>query len=351
MGMIKLPKESIAFFKENIDEIFDTGKLAEGPWNKRLSEYIMQMTGAARAVPTNSNGAGIVCLLGIYRLYFNRTHVLIQSNTMCGVKTMIPAAGCVHDGFISCRLKTLMPGLEDVKKAVKKLSVAEKNRMIILLSHIGGIINPDIEQIADLCKEENIVLIEDCAHSFGATAKGRHSGLFGDAGVYSFYATKAIPAGEGGVIVTKNEEIGGLCFDFSIYDRFSQKMDIGFNNRISEPQALLAFSVVREWENIMKNKQEIAKKYIPVCEQLGIEFIPQNGKDNRGNYYKFTIYNEKRILSEYLPHLKTKTSPVYDYSIGAPNPLADHHACLPIWYGQEESITNKVISELQSCFE
>ena len=101
----------------------------------------------------------------------------------------------------------------------------------------------------------------------------------------------------------------------------------------------------------MKNKQEIAKKYIPVCEQLGIEFIPQNGKDNRGNYYKFTIYNEKRILSEYLPHLKTKTSPVYDYSIGAPNPLADHHACLPIWYGQEESITNKVISELQSCFE
>jgi dTDP-4-amino-4,6-dideoxygalactose transaminase len=350
MGMIKLPKRSVDFFKDHIDEIFESGILAEGPWNKRLSEYIMKMTGAVKSVPTNSNGAGIIALLLIYRHYFSRDHVMIQSNTMCGVRTMVPSSGCNLAGFIPCQLQTLMPGIMDVKKAIKKFSAEEKKRMIILLSHIGGIINPDIEQIADLCKEEKIVLIEDCAHSFGATLKGRHSGLFGEAGVYSFYSTKAIPAGEGGMIVTKDEETGSLCSDFSIYDRFKQKMEIGFNNRISEPQALLAYSVVREWETILKNKQEIAKKYIPTCNHLGIKFISQDGPDRTGNYYKFTIYNEEKKISEYLPLLKTKTSPVYDYAIGVPNPLANYHACLPIWFGQEESVTDRVISELQSCF-
>jgi perosamine synthetase len=350
MGMIKLPKESIRFFKENIDEIFESGALAEGPWNKKLSDFISKMTGAKSSVPCNSNGAGLVSLLMIYNRYFDRNKVLIQSNTMYGVKTMVMAGGCKLDGFIPCQLHTLMPGFKDVKEAIKKYSPSERAMLIILLSHLGGIINPDIEKIADLCKEENIILIEDCAHSFGATFNGKHSGLFGDAGVYSFYATKAIPAGEGGVIVTKNREIGKQAFEFSIYDRFNQKMEFGFNNRISEPQALLAYSVVREWENIVSNKQTIANNYIAVCNKLGIKYISQNTEGQIGNYYKFTIYNENEKIINYLPHLKTKTSRIYDYSLGAPNPLIEYHECLPIWFDQEPCIADKVVSELLMCF-
>jgi perosamine synthetase len=351
MGMIKLPVQSIQFYKENIDAIFESGFLAEGPWNRKLSEFVLKLTGAGSAVPTNSNGSGVVTLLMIYHYYFNRTKALIQSNTMYGVKTMVPAGGCSLDGFISCQLPTLMPGLNDVKKAIEKYSHAEREKLIILLSHIGGIINPDIEKISQLCKEEKIVLIEDCAHSFGATLNGKHSGMFGDAGVYSFYSTKAIPAGEGGMIVTKDAEIGKLTGDFAIYDRFNQKMEIGFNTRISEPQALLVYSVISEWERIIANKQDIASLYIPVCKDLGINFISQNESGQAGNYYKFTVYNESKKVSLFLPHLKTKTSPVYDYSIGIANPLAEYHACLPIWYGQENSITEKVISELKMCFQ
>ena len=114
-----------------------------------------------------------------------------------------------------------MPSLKDVENAISTLNQSEKDKLIIVLSHIGGIINPDIEQIANLCKDENIILLEDCAHSFGATLNDKHSGLFGDAGVYSFYATKAIPCGEGGVVVTKQTEIGEMVSKYSIYDRFA----------------------------------------------------------------------------------------------------------------------------------
>ena len=350
MGMIKLPQQSVQFFKENIDEIFKSGFLAEGSWNKKLAAYITQMTGAKTSIPTNSNGAGIVSLLTIYRHYFKREKVLLQSNTMYGVKTMVPSAGCILDGFVNCQLNTLMPDLNDVKEAIEKCSSNERKDLILLLTHIGGIINPYIQEISELCKNENIILIEDCAHSFGATLNNKHSGLFGDAGVYSFYSTKAIPAGEGGMIVTNNEEIGQMASDFSIYDRFKQKLEIGFNNRISEPQALLAYGVIKEWDNIIENKYSIAEKYIDTCNKLGINFIVQDKNGQKGNYYKFTVYSSDMPVCQYLPELKTKTSPVYDYSIGIQNPVIDYHACLPIWYGQEDEITDKVISELNACF-
>ncbi|NQU32294.1 MAG: DegT/DnrJ/EryC1/StrS aminotransferase family protein, partial [Bacteroidetes bacterium] len=169
MGVIKLPEESINYFKRNLDDIFISGNLAEGFWNKKISEFVKNLTRAQAALPTNSNGAGMVALLTIYRHYFGRTNVLIQSNTMYGVKTMVYTGGCNLSGFIQCRLESLMPSLQDVRNAIGFLDQKEKDKLVILLSHIGGIINPDIEAIAELCKKENIILLEDCAHSFGAT--------------------------------------------------------------------------------------------------------------------------------------------------------------------------------------
>ncbi len=349
MGLIKLPVESVIYFKDNQDEIFASGNLAEGAWNKKLSEFVKNLTGANEAIPTNSNGAGLVSLMSLYRHYYCRTKVMIQSNTMYGVKVMVSAAGCNLSGFIQCKLETLMPALEDVKDSIRDMSKNEKDKLVILLSHIGGIVNPDIEAIAAICKEENIVLLEDCAHSFGATLYGKHSGLFGNAGVYSFYATKAIPAGEGGVVITNSNEIGDMVASYSIYDRFEQKLEVGNNIRVSEVQSLLTYAVVKEWENIIKNKQSIAEQYIEVCNRKNINYITQNENGQNGNYYKFIIYTPDRPINEELPELTTKTSAVYDYSIGVLNKVAKYHACLPIWYGQDYEITEKVLDELINC--
>jgi len=94
MGMIKLPQGSVNFFKENLDEIFNSGNLAEGKWNKEISMYINNHCNVSCSVPTTSNGSGLVALMMIYKTYFDRTNVLIQSNTMYGVKTMVYTSGC-----------------------------------------------------------------------------------------------------------------------------------------------------------------------------------------------------------------------------------------------------------------
>ena len=64
--------------------------------------------------------------------------------------------------------------------------------------------------------------------------------------------------------------------------------------------------------------------------------------------YKFIIYTPDRPIAEVMPGLKTKTSAVYDYAIGVPNNVADKHSCLPIWYGQDEEVTNQVVAELNA---
>ena len=346
MGMIKIPKKSIDYFYSNVSDIFETGFLAEGKWNKKLSELVKNITGVSNATPTNSNGAGIVALLTIYRHIYKRTKVLVQSNTMYGVKVMVPAAGCENSGYIGCQINTLMPSFVDVKQSVSRFSKKDRKELIIILSHIGGIINPDIEKISAYCLANDVILIEDCAHSFGATLFNKHSGLFGNAGVYSFYATKAIPAGEGGMVVTHDDDLGKIIEKYVIYDRFDQKLQIGSNIRISEIQALFTYSVAKEWNEIILNKEKISKEFKSVCIDRNIQYIDQTKNGQNGNYYKFVVYHDKTPIKDAYPHLNTLTSSVYDYCLCNCNHIISNHACLPIWYGQEKKITDKVVLEL-----
>ena len=215
-----------------------------------------------------------------------------------------------------------------------------------MLSDIGGIINPDIEKIVKFCKEKNIILIEDAAHSFGSTLNKKFSGTFGNAGVYSYYSTKAIFAGEGGVVVTDDDNVGKLIKDFAAYDRFKQKMEIGCNIRLSELQALMIYSVVKEYEKIIVNKSNIAKKYIEACKNSNIQYINQKDTITNGNYYKFTIISPEKNISELFPKIKTTTSKVYDYALGDSLEIPKKHLCLPIWYMLDEKISEQVIKEL-----
>ena len=346
MGAIKLPKNSIDFFKKNQNQIFDSGNLAEGPWNDQLSEKIKSICNVKNAVCVNSNGSGLVALLLIYKEYYGRTNVMIQSNTMYGVKTITKTAGYNLVDIINCRLETLMPSFEDLKNAVDNYK-GEINQLVILLSDIGGIINPDIKIIAKFCKEKNIILLEDAAHSFGSTQNKKFSGTFGNAGVYSYYSTKAIFAGEGGVVVTDDNNIGSLMKDFIVYDRFKQKMQIGCNIRLSELQALMIYSVVKEYKEIIKNKFKIAEKYIEACESLKIKYINQNENSNIGNYYKFIIISPDKTISDFLPKIDSSTSKVYDYALGESKEIPLKHLCLPIWYMLEENISDNVIKEIK----
>lgn len=346
MGIIKIPKEAAHKFQMNVSEIFETGNLAEGYWNAKLADYTKSYTRAHFAVPFASNGSGLLAILLLLKRYRNYKNIFIQANTMYGVKTIALTSGLNYLGAATCCISSLMPSLEQVKEFVGKLEEPEKT--VFLLTHIGGIVNPDIKAIALFCKDVGIALVEDCAHSFGSTLDGEHTGLFGIAGAYSLYATKAIAAGEGGIVVTNDSDLGSMLGKFNIYDRFEQVQEIGVNFRVSEIQALFSYCMCEMSEAIIHNKDKIAQYYIEACNQAGIEIINPYKAGQKGNHYKFTIIAEFDADAEF-KCITNRTSPVYNYRLGEdPMSIATRHICLPIWYDLETEVVEQTVDQLVS---
>lgn len=344
MGMIKLPPAALEKFETHYPEIFRTGNLAEEKWNQALSDFFKQYTGSAAAVPFSSNGAGLLAILILLKRYRGYKKVFIQSNTMYGVKTIAITSGLEFVGAVPCSIPSLMPSAIQFRTFLETLH--NPGEYVFLMTHIGGIVNPDIAEIADICKEKGVALVEDCAHSVGATIQGKHTGLFGVAGVYSLYATKAVTAGEGGVAVTQDEALGQMLSKFIIYDRFDQKLDVGVNFRISELQALFSVCMCEQVDHIIDNKSNIAVRYIDACKAAGVDFVDPYQDGQKGNHYKFTLLAQEDAAKEFSA-VKNRTSPVYDYSLG-PDPMhiTTRHICLPIWYDLEEEVVQSTVSQL-----
>lgn len=345
MGTIKLPENSVNYFKENQDEIFSTGNLAEGKWNEAVADFVCKYTSSPYAVTVNSNGSGLLLILSILKRYRSKKKIFLQSNTMYGVRTIAITSGLNLCGYVDCSLKSLMPSYNQVKEYISRLDSPEDS--VFLLTHIGGLVNPDIVEIAEFCKEKGVILIEDCAHSLGSLLNEKHTGLFGDAGVYSLYATKAIPVGEGGVIVTNDEELFELANKFIIYDRFDQIIDIGINLRMSEINALLTYAVIKETEAIINNKYSISQKYQSMCEQHGWEYLNPVAKNQRSNLYKFILISSSKSPTLEFEKIKNRTSPVYNYALGRDiEEIRKRHICLPIWYNLEDETIGAVLKDL-----
>ena len=342
MGLVKIPNAAKEKFENNFSAIIDNGELAEGAWNNAFSDFVLNYTKAESACPTSSNGSGLLAILIALRDIYDKKNIFIQSNTMYGVKTLAISSGLKYLGAVDCSITSLMPSADQVKHFIS--NIESPHQSVFLLSHIGGNVNPDIIEIIDICDKAGVVVVEDCAHSFGSTLNNIHSGLFGFAGVYSLYATKSIPAGEGGVVVSNNKEIGEIINKFNMYDRFDRELNIGVNFRMSEIQALFCLSVSECIDEIIKNKLSIVEKYEKACSLKNIKFIPSL-KNGKSNHYKFILVANKNI--DEFNNIKTRTSQVYEYALGDdPDDIVNRHICLPTWYMLGEKTVFEVLEQI-----
>src|SRR3954452_1643241 len=127
--------------------------------------------------------------------------VLCPSNTFMATPLAAINAGAEVE-FVDCNREDLCMSFEDFERQAER----HKPRAAILV-HIGGHIAFDAERIAAYCRDHGIFLLEDCAHAHGAEWNGSKPGGFGDAGVYSLYATKTVSTGEGGLIPYRHTDL------------------------------------------------------------------------------------------------------------------------------------------------
>lgn len=191
----------------------------------------------------------------------------------------------------------------------KSLTIKTKAVMVV---HLYG--KPcQMDAITNICKENNLYLIEDCAQAHGANYKGKKVGTFGDFGAFSFYPTKNLGAlGDGGAIITNNEELSNKIKELRNYG-FKKKYvsnSVGYNSRLDEVQAAFLRIKLKSLEKINKHKQELAKIYF---EHLNDQYIvPVLEENSIDVFHIFNVRHSKRdALKDHLIQNGIKTEVHY----------------------------------------
>ena len=158
--------------------------------------------------------------------------------------------------FVDCNRDDLCASVQDFEAKLRR-----HRPKAAFLVHIGGHIAFDVQQIAELCAAEDVFLIEDCAHAHGAHWHGRRPGTWGDAGVYSFYATKTVSTGEGGILVSRHDDLLTFARAYRDYGKPDHAVD-GLNYRMSEFTAALGLVQTERMEEIVAAKNAVAREQL-----------------------------------------------------------------------------------------
>jgi len=319
---IGFEREDTKVLHQYWDEILTNQQWSEGKFTKMFEDK-WSIYNTAEAITFSSWGGAALAALEFFGI--KGKIVLCPSNTfMATPLSIIKAGGKVE--FVDCRRDDLCMDLDDLRNKIKKYKPAA-----VWIVHIGGHIAFQINEIAELCKTNNIILLEDCAHAHGASWNNKKAGEWGDAGVYSFYATKTISTGEGGILVTKNKDLAEYARKYRNYGKFEYKVE-GLNYRMSEFTAALGCVQADRLKDIIDWKNEFAKKHLDSKYPNRMKF-PQG---MISGYYKYIVFDA----------IEKSTGKVYDqpchkimgkdYSLPNTDWVALNHWCVPLYYKGEE---------------
>ncbi len=314
-----------------LDEVFDSSFWSEGKMIRQFEESFSKFAGLP-GLAVSSGGAALYSLFKFASV--DGYEVIVPANTFYATARAAQMAGA-KVVYADCNCNDLCISLDDIKRKVTS------NTRAICVVHIGGHIAYEIEAIAQFCKEKNISLIEDCAHAHGASYNGKNPGEWGLGGAYSFYATKTMPMGDGGMVCSNNSEFIEWLKYFRNYGKSvdGQKVSYiitdGFNLRMNEVTAALGIIQLKRLPEILSWKKDLAEKYNQIFEKR-VEFP----KGMKSGYYKYIVFDYNLNESTGKVFAQTDFGPVIEkQSYDLPNSdwVASHHHCAPIWYGWEHA--------------
>jgi len=304
------------------DRIITTQKWSEGTFTQEFEEKWSKYN-QLDSVAFSSWGGAALAALEFYNI--RDKIVLCPSNTFMATPLSVTKAGGKVE-FVDCNKNDLCLDVKDLEDKIKQYKPAA-----VWVVHIGGHIAFQIEEIAKICRTNDIILLEDCAHAHGASWNGKRPGAWGDAGIYSFYATKTISTGEGGILVTKDKALSEYARQYRNYGKFDYKVE-GLNYRMSEFTAALGCVQVERLNEIVTWKNEYTRKNLDPQFSNRVKF-PEG---MTSGYYKYIVFDP----------IEKSTGKVYDQpchkimsrSYELPNTewVVKNHWCAPLYYKGKE---------------
>ena len=296
-----------------INKVFESNYIAPlGEYVNKFEESIKEYTGSKNALALNSATSALHLALRILGIK-EGDDVLASTFTFIGSVSAILYQGA-NPVFIDSDRESwnISPLLLN-----NYLNECEKKPKALILTHLYGM-SADIEKIVEICKHHDIYLIEDAAESLGATFNGKHTGTFGDFGVYSFNGNKILTTSGGGMLVSKNEAYIKKAMFYSTQAReqeiFYEHEEYGYNYRMSNVLAAIGVAQMEVIEDRVLKKREIFnwyKEFLGDVEE--INFMPEL-EGSRGNRwltaltFKQTDYN---VVMQALNDINVESRPLW----------------------------------------
>ena len=356
-----LPEDRV-WIAERIQEVLSTGQLTLGRYGAEFEQKFARFCGTRHAIAVNSGTSSLEIILRA--LGVEGRDVLVPTNTFFAT-----AAAVVHAGgcpvFVDMDPESFAVRPEDLDKGLTAKTVG------LIVVHIGGIVSPRMPELQEWAAKKGLWLVEDAAHAHGSSYKGVRAGAFGIAGSFSFYPTKVMTSGEGGMIVTSDDRIAGEARIYRDQGKasFTQNAHIrmGYNWRMSEPHAIIGLKHLERLPAMINDRRRIAALYdrkLRGLKGLTTVTVPAEGFCN---YYKYLVVLKQRQDRKALKTLLREKygvslagevyeeplhkQPVFEAYVSGSLPVSEdycaRHLCLPVFSGMEEADAQHVLRVLK----
>lgn len=241
---------------------------------------------------------------------------------------------------------------EDIRK-----KITDKTKAIIAV-HLAG--QPcDMDEIHSIAQEHNLIVIEDGAHALGSVYKGKKVGCLSDMTTFSFHPVKPITTGEGGMIMTDNEELykrlvlfrsHGITRDNSMMTRnegpwFYQQLDLGYNYRITDIQCALGCSQMRKLDKFLKRRRELVERYNNAFIECDNIVTPYQLPDTQSGWHLYIVQVKNHDRKQVFETLRDKGIGVNVHYIPVyMHPYYQEHGYKDVHCENAEEIYSHIIS-------
>ena len=267
--------------KKYLNECIDTGWISsEGPFVNQFEDQFASCVQRNFAVAVSNGTAALDVAVEALRIGPG-DEVIIPAFTIISCIGQVIRSGATPV-LVDCDPLTWNMDINQVEEKITK------NTKAIMVVHIFGL-PVDIEPLLEIAKNNNIKIIEDAAQMLGQTYNEKPCGSFGDISTFSFYPNKLITTGEGGMLVTNDEQLADDCRSlrnlcFQPKKRFVHER-LGWNYRMTNLQAALGLAQLERLDEFVQRKRSMGKKYTQGLRVLNEVQLPLEKTDYAENIY------------------------------------------------------------------
>ncbi len=255
-------------------DVLESGAIAQGEAVKEFEGSVASFVGVKGGSAVNSGTSAL--------------HLaLVALGVKAGDEVILPGYLCVAPlnavRYVGATpvFSDINPGTGNIDAERTKAVASEKTKAIIVPHMLGQPVR------MEGFRELGIPVIEDCAQSIGARYKGQCVGSFGDVAICSFYATKVITTGEGGMVLSDNEEVLETIRDLRDYDEKTPYMT-RFNYKMTDMQAALGITQIRRLPDFIAKRSQIADFYNHVLADLPVR-LPFKATGCEPVFYRYVL--------------------------------------------------------------